>query len=67
VRVLHAVSGEELARSYTDDQGQQSFTVPTAGSVRLLIPLLGLDRLVDPTTPEVNMRIAPSTLPATIP
>ncbi len=67
VRVLHAVSGEELARSYTDDQGQQSFTVPTAGSVRLLIPLLGLDRLVDPTTPEVKMRIAPSTLPATIP
>lgn len=67
IRVLHAVSNEELARSYTDDQGQQSFTVPTPGAVRLLIPLLGLDRLVDPNTPEVKVRIVPSTLPATIP
>lgn len=67
IRVLHAASGEELARSYTDDQGQQSFTVPTPGAVRLLIPLLGLDRFVDPATPEVKVRIVPSTLPATIP
>lgn len=67
VRVLHAATGEELARSYTDDQGQQSFTVATPGAVRLLIPLLGLDRFVDPATPEVKVRIVPSTLPATIP
>lgn len=67
VRVLHATSGEELARSYTDDQGQQSFTVPTPGAVRLLIPLLGMDRFIDPNTPEVRVRIVPTTLPATIP
>lgn len=67
VRVLSPETGGELARGYTDDQGQLSFTVPTVGSVRLLVPLLGLDRLVDPATPEVSLRIAPQPLPQVIP
>ncbi len=57
----------ELARGYTDDQGQLSFTVPTVGTVRVLIPLLGFDRLVEATRPEVNVRIAPPNLPAIVP
>ncbi len=57
----------ELARGYTDDQGQISFTVSTVGTVRVLIPLLGFDRLVEAAKPEVSVRIAPPTLPITIP
>ncbi|MBN2394257.1 MAG: hypothetical protein JXR84_26225 [Anaerolineae bacterium] len=57
----------ELARGYTDDQGQISFTVSTVGTVRVLIPLLGFDRLVEAAKPEVSVRIAPPALPVTIP
>ncbi len=57
----------ELARGYTDDQGQISFTVSTVGTVRVLIPLLGFDRLIEATKPEVDVRIAPPSLPVSIP
>ena len=57
----------ELARGYTDDQGQVSFTVSTVGTVRVLIPLLGFDRLIEAAKPEVSVRIAPPTMPITIP
>ncbi|MGC9393975.1 MAG: hypothetical protein ACP5J4_03890 [Anaerolineae bacterium] len=57
----------ELARGYTDDQGQISFTVSTVGTVRVLIPLLGFDRLVEAAKPEVSVRIAPPALPVTLP
>jgi len=57
----------ELARGYTDDQGQISFTVSTVGTVRVLIPLLGFDRLVEAAKPEVSVRIAPPSLPVVIP
>ncbi len=57
----------ELARGYTDDQGQLSFTVPTVGTVRVLIPLLGFDRLVEAARSEVSVRIAPPSLPIVIP
>ncbi|MBN1259576.1 MAG: hypothetical protein JXB35_02745 [Anaerolineae bacterium] len=67
VRVLEPNGNVELARGYTDDQGQLSFTVPTPGAVRLLVPLLGLDRFVEPATPEVKVRIAPLPLPDIIP
>lgn len=67
VQVLSTQTGEELARGYTDDQGQIAFTVSSVGTVRVLIPLLGLDRLIGPSQPEVNVRIAPPTLPNTIP
>ncbi len=67
VRVLSVQTGEELARGYTDEQGQISFTVPTVDTVRVLVPLLGFDQLVSATTPEVIVRIAPPALPETIP
>ena len=67
VRVLSSTTGEELARSYTDEQGQLSFTVPTINTVRVLVPLLGFDHFVDPETPEVKIRIVPLPLPQTIP
>ena len=57
----------ELARGYTDDQGQISFTVSTVGTVRVLIPLLGFDRLIEAAKPEVSVRIAPPALPVAIP
>jgi len=57
----------ELARGYTDDQGQISFTVSTVGTVRVMIPLLGFDRLIEAAKPEVSVRIAPPALPVTIP
>ncbi len=67
VRALSPESSGELARGYTDDQGQVSFTVPTVGTVRVVIPLLGLDRMIAATQPEVIVRIAPPTLPDAIP
>ena len=67
VRVRSSTTGEELARSYTDEQGQLSFTVPTINTVRVSVPLLGFDRFVDPETPEVKVRIVPLPLPETIP
>jgi hypothetical protein len=70
VRVLSSTSGspgDELAHGYTDEQGQLSLTVPTVKTVRVLVPLLGFDRLVEPSIPEVVIRIAPSPLPETIP
>ena len=67
VRVMGASGIEELAHGYTDDQGQCSFSVPTVRTVQVIVPLLGLDRLVEPSTPEVKVRIAPHPLPDTIP
>jgi hypothetical protein len=67
VRVLPASGGEELAHGYTDEQGQLSFSVPTVRTVRVNVPFLGMDRLVDPATPEVMVRIAPLPLPDAIP
>ena len=67
VRVMGASGVEELAHGYTDEQGQGSFSVPTVRTVRVIVPLLGLDRLVEPSTPEVKVRIAPHPLPDTIP
>ncbi len=67
VRTLSSDDSAELARGYTDEQGQLSFTVPTVGTVRVLVPLLGFDRMVENTKPEVDIRISPPTLPKTIP
>ncbi len=67
IRVLSSTSGEELAHGYTDDQGQLSLTVPTVKAVRVLVPLLGFERLVEPSIPEVVVRIAPQPLPESIP
>ena len=67
VSVLSPENKEELARGYTDDQGQLSFTVPTVGTVQVRIPLLGFDRLIEASKPEVNVRIAPPNLPISIP
>ena len=67
VWVLSSDGREELAQGYTDNQGQLSFTVPTVGSVRVVIPLLGVDRLVDASRPEIKIRILPVQLPNAIP
>ncbi|MGC9469345.1 MAG: hypothetical protein ACP5HS_12190 [Anaerolineae bacterium] len=67
VLVLSPDGSRELAQGYTDEQGQLSFTVSTVGTVRVVVPLLGFDRLVDASRPEVKVRIAPPTLPQTIP
>lgn len=67
VSILASDGSGELAQGYTDAQGQLSFTVPTIRTVRLLIPLLGFDRLVEPTQPDVTVRIIPPTLPDSVP
>ena len=67
VLVLSPDGSEELAQGYTDEQGQLAFTVPTVGTVRVLVPLLGFDRLVLATKPEVRVRIIPPSLPEIIP
>lgn len=67
VIVLSSDSSEELAQGYTDEQGQLSFTVPTISTVRVLIPLIGFDRLVEASKPDVTVRIIPPTLPNTVP
>jgi hypothetical protein len=67
VLVLSADGSRELAQGYTDEQGQLSFTVPTVSTVRVLVPLLGYDRLIEASRPEVRVRIVPPTLPEAIP
>ena len=67
VQVLSPDGSAELAQGYTDEQGQLSFTVPTIGTVRVLVPLLGYDRLMDASRPEVKVRIVPPSLPDAIP
>lgn len=67
VQVVSPDGRRELAQGYTDEQGQLSFTVPTIGTVRVLVPLLGVDRLVESSKPEVRVRIVPPTLPEAIP
>ncbi len=67
VRTLSPESNAELARGYTDEQGRLSFTVPTIGTVRVVVPLLGFDRMIETDKPEVTIRISPPTLPDTIP
>jgi hypothetical protein len=67
VLVLTPDGNEELAQGYTDEQGQLSFTVPTVGTVRVLVPLLGFDRLIEASRPEVRVRIMPPILPDAIP
>ena len=67
VLVLSADGSRELAQGYTDEQGQLSFTVPTVSTVRVLVPLLGYDRLIEASRPEVKVRIVPPTLPEAIP
>lgn len=67
VVVLASDSREEMAQGYTDEQGQLSFTVSTINTVRVLIPLLGFDRLVEASKPDVTVRIIPPTLPNTVP
>jgi len=67
VQVLSPDGQRELAQGYTDDQGYLSFTVPTIRTVRVIVPLLGVDRLIEASKPEVRVRIAPPSLPDTIP
>lgn len=67
IQVLSPDGQRGLAQGYTDDQGQLSFTVPTIGTVRVVVPLLGVDRLIEASKPEVKVRIAPPSLPDTIP
>ncbi|MCD6286283.1 MAG: hypothetical protein J7M39_10275, partial [Anaerolineae bacterium] len=67
VQVLSPDGQRELAQGYTDGQGHLSFTVPTIGTVRVIVPLLGVDRLIEASKPEVKIRIAPPSLPDTIP
>lgn len=67
VMVIRPETKAELAQGYTDEQGQISFTVASLDSVRLLVPMLGYDRIIPPTQPEVVIRINPPTLPDTIP
>ena len=67
VMVLRPETKAELAQGYTDEQGQISFTVASTDGVRLLVPMLGYDRIIPPTQPEVVIRINPIPLPDTIP
>ncbi len=67
VMVIRPETKAELAQGYTDEQGQVSFTVASVDSVRLLVPMLGYDRVIPPTQPEVMIRINPPSLPDMIP
>jgi hypothetical protein len=67
VMALRPETKAELAQGYTDEQGQISFTVASTDGVRLLVPMLGYDRIIPPTQPEVVIRINPISLPDTIP
>ena len=67
VIVMSPDGSEELAQGYTDEQGQLSFTVPTINTVRVLIPLLGFDRLVEVNKPDITVRVIPPTLPDSVP
>ncbi len=67
IRITDFINGEELARGYTNEEGQLTFTVPTVGTVFVEVPLLGLSRPLEPERPEMQIRIAPMPLPDQIP
>ncbi len=67
IRITDFITGEELARGYSNEEGQLTFTVPTMGTVFVEVPLLGLSRPLEPARPEMQIRIAPMPLPDQIP
>jgi len=66
-RVYDEATGALLAQGFTDDTGHAVFTVPAAGSIRVLVPYLGFDAIVPPNGAAIPVLISPRELPSLIP
>jgi len=68
VAVYDGVSNELLAFGYTNEGGGLHIGPLTVmGAARVEIPFLGYSRRVTGTTEQIEIRVAPRPLPATVP
>jgi hypothetical protein len=66
-RVYDATTGALLAQGFTDDTGHAVFTVPSAGAIRVVVPYLSFETIVQPSGAAIPVRISPRELPKQIP
>jgi len=66
-RVYDATTGALLAQGFTDVTGHAVFSVPAAGSVRVVVPYLGFEARVPPRGAAIPVLISPRELPKQIP
>jgi hypothetical protein len=66
-RVYDATTGALLAQGFTNDTGHAVFSVPAAGSVRVVVPYLGFEATVPPSGAAIPVLISPRELPKQIP
>jgi len=66
-RVYDATTGALLAQGFTDVTGHAVFSVPAAGSVRVVVPYLGFEAMVPPSGATIPVLISPRELPEQIP
>ena len=66
-RVYDATTGALLAQGFTNDTGHAVFSVPAAGSVRVVVPYLGFEAIVPPSGATIPVLISPRELPEQIP
>jgi len=60
-------TGEQIAQGITDPSGRLRFTAAARGAVRISIPYLGVSQTVGSAGASIYVRIAPQSLPTTIP
>lgn len=51
------LTGEQVAEGVTDDVGRLRFTVAARGAVRIVVPYLGISRVVEGEGASVYIRI----------
>jgi hypothetical protein len=56
-----------LAQGFTDDTGHAIFSVPSAGPIRVVVPYLSFETLVQPSGAVIPVLISPRGLPDQIP
>lgn len=66
-RVYDDSTGALLAQGFTDDTGHAVFTVPAAGSIRVVVPYLGFETIVPPNGAAIPVLITARELPKLIP
>ncbi len=55
------LTGEQVAEGVTDDMGRLRFTAAVRGAVRIVVPYLGIGRVIEGEGASVYIRIAPPT------
>jgi hypothetical protein len=67
VRAYDDVSGALLAQGFTDDTGHAVLSVPSTGPIRVVVPYLSFETVVQPGGATIPVLISPRDLPGQIP